>query len=918
MKRALLVFFVVAFFVPSLVFAEDLAIYVTNNFDNTVSVIDPATDTVTDTINVGTGPRGVAVLPDASAVYVANNGSNNVSVIDPTDNTEVDTISVGAEPDSVVANPNSTTVYVTNNGDNSVSIIDVESGTVTDTVLVGNSPRGLAITPDGAFLYVANTASDSVSVVDLSDNSVSSINIGGGSFPINVTISHDGAFAYVSEFLGSDVDKIDTSNNTIVDSALSGFETFSTVITNDDGLVYAVDAASQEVDLITTDPMTLEDNVSVGAFPRYGALNEDETKLYVTESDNATVGIVNTDTLVRTSVAVGLTPYGIAILRDVSAGAGALTVTITTPFDANITASGEVTPDRSFSYQVVVANTGGADLDDTQLVLTSGPYTMVGGRIHMEENQIYELSGDAGTSTSTITCTESGAKILTCDIGTLTAGDTRYFKVAMHVGDLTSGEVDDDFTATATSDSITANDSSTLTTLGAGYSSGCAFNIAGNRLFDGSREMKNTLLLFSFLIMPVLILRWRRAKIFLSLLLLIFLYSAPSIASTSRFSVNPDAPTLGSSGIIYTLGAKAPQKPYHFSFDTEYGYNHAKVQGVTDGIVTHLVTHYLGFGFYPKQKLGIDVVVPVLSVNQIHLINHDGNKPGIGDITVRGRIPLVKSKSGKTNFAIIPYMSIPTGNDQYFVSDKYPRGGLVGALDWEMGEKWYSAINLGFEARQSIDSRNFNEKGRALGRIGTAYAVSKQVKVKADLVGATAVNKPFKDQPATVLEAMGGVEIDLKNHPVSFNVNAGGPLVRGATSPSFRADAGVTVGWGKGEKGLGKAELKALQPTLYFNSASAKIGKDDQAKLNQVAALLKQYPKIKLMVAEGHTDNKGSSRVNQKLSVKRATAVKNYLVKQKIASNRIEVTGFADTKPVASNNTDKGRAQNRRVELRVK
>ena len=71
------------------------------------------------------------------------------------------------------------------------------------------------------------------------------------------------------------------------------------------------------------------------------------------------------------------------------------------------------------------------------------------------------------------------------------------------------------------------------------------------------------------------------------------------------------------------------------------------------------------------------------------------------------------------------------------------------------------------------------------------------------------------------------------------------------------------------------------------------------------------------VVITGHTDNVGSQKYNQVLSLKRAQAVKNWLVEKGIASNRMRTVGRGLNEPVASNETDAGRAENRRIEFYV-
>jgi YVTN family beta-propeller protein len=117
--------------------------YITNAGDNTVSVVDTATNTVTATIPVGSFPLGVTVTPDGSTVYVANE-LDNVSVIDTATNTVTTTIPAGFTPFRVAVTPDGSTVYVTDAGAgaDTVSVIDTATNTVIATIPVGRQPEG--------------------------------------------------------------------------------------------------------------------------------------------------------------------------------------------------------------------------------------------------------------------------------------------------------------------------------------------------------------------------------------------------------------------------------------------------------------------------------------------------------------------------------------------------------------------------------------------------------------------------------------------------------------------------------------------------------------------------------------------------------------------------------------------------------
>ena len=72
------------------------------------------------------------------------------------------------------------------------------------------------------------------------------------------------------------------------------------------------------------------------------------------------------------------------------------------------------------------------------------------------------------------------------------------------------------------------------------------------------------------------------------------------------------------------------------------------------------------------------------------------------------------------------------------------------------------------------------------------------------------------------------------------------------------------------------------------------------------------------MTITGHTDNTGSRKINDRLSISRAKKVQSYLVKKGLAINRTSLLGMADTQPIADNKTKQGRAQNRRVDFIIK
>jgi len=114
---------------------------------------------------------------------------------------------------------------------------------------------------------------------------------------------------------------------------------------------------------------------------------------------------------------------------------------------------------------------------------------------------------------------------------------------------------------------------------------------------------------------------------------------------------------------------------------------------------------------------------------------------------------------------------------------------------------------------------------------------------------------------------------------------------------------------------VNEAGCWSLQATTLYDSNSSYIRTEAYPLLDEVASILEKNPEMEVEV-QGHTDNTGSAKYNQWLSEKRAQKVKDYLVSKGIDSSRLEAKGYGLTQPVASNATEEGRAQNRRVELK--
>ncbi len=102
----------------------------------------------------------------------------------------------------------------------------------------------------------------------------------------------------------------------------------------------------------------------------------------------------------------------------------------------------------------------------------------------------------------------------------------------------------------------------------------------------------------------------------------------------------------------------------------------------------------------------------------------------------------------------------------------------------------------------------------------------------------------------------------------------------------------------------------------HFDFDKAVLKAEGKAKLDELVGKLKAV-NLEVIIAIGHTDSVGSLAYNKKLSVRRAEAVKAYLVSKGIEPNRVYTEGKGKSQPIADNKTKEGRAKNRRVEIEV-
>lgn len=185
--------------------------------------------------------------------------------------------------------------------------------------------------------------------------------------------------------------------------------------------------------------------------------------------------------------------------------------------------------------------------------------------------------------------------------------------------------------------------------------------------------------------------------------------------------------------------------------------------------------------------------------------------------------------------------------------------------------------------------------------------------------------KVFTAENAAVVTNSKG-EFELKNIPAGFEVlraSAAGYMDGSATADIGQGNdnAPATIYLTKGKsakfdnKQINVGESITLN-NILFDQGKADIKSESKPELDKVVAFLKANPTAEIELS-GHTSSEGERNLNRSLSYKRVKACKDYIVTRGIPEDRLVAVGFGPDRPVASNDSEAGRVQNRRVEMRV-
>ena len=247
--------------------------------------------------------------PTGSFAYITNQGDNTVSVIDVTQNKVISTIQVGKAPVGVAVSAQLQRVFISNVESNNISVINTVNKTVIDSIALQGAPVGLAMAPNNRTLYVADWFSDQIIAINTDDFSKRRA-LTVATAPAGLVVSADSKTLFVAARDSNEIAIVDTETFSISKRIASGKHPFGLSLSND--ILYSVNVYDNTVSAINT--LTWQTTtIKVGEHPYCAVAGADSKMLYVSNTQDDTVSVIDLETLATiATIDVGMTPEGIS------------------------------------------------------------------------------------------------------------------------------------------------------------------------------------------------------------------------------------------------------------------------------------------------------------------------------------------------------------------------------------------------------------------------------------------------------------------------------------------------------------------------------------------------------------------------------------------------------------------------------
>lgn len=408
------------------------------------------------------------------------------------------------------------------------------------------------------------------------------------------------------------------------------------------------------------------------------------------------------------------------------------------------------------------------------------------------------------------------------------------------------------------------------------------------------------------------------------LVLICFVLPLNSFAFTDRFSTLYYVPATAPEDFITTVGSSTlNQRQFRLSTFLDYNYHplELSVGGIrVRGIMEHLAVANFGVAYGLASFWEAEAILPVVGLNRFDppIAGSTGmkNKFGIGDLFLRSRFKLLDKKTNFIGLSLVPFLTIPTGNEGNFVSDKRPTGGGVVAIDRDFGKYFSMGINLGAKLRQQIIFQDYDTKTLGLASLALRANASKYVSITTEVMSQTTLTRPFRDQVTSPVEVLGQIGYQIPQTNINLSLGGGYALIRGAGLPQFRGNLGISY-----TGNIRKFKIhQQFTRTIYFDPGKSTITTEGAVSLGEVAREFKSNKDAKKIILSAHADTEGSKEYNQKISEERVAATINLLISYHgIDPEKILSEAHGEDVLIISpqDENDENRKLNRRVEIEI-
>ena len=295
-------------------------IYVSNEKDNTVTVVDGETLQVTATVPVGERPRGIALSRDGRHLYICASEDDTMEILDTETLQVTGQLPSGPDPELLVVSPDGKRIYVANEDDNLVTVVDVETRGVLAEIPVGVEPEGMAVSHDGRLVVNTSETTNMAHFINAETGEITD-NVLVDSRPRFAQFTSDDEEVWVSAEIGGSVAVIDNATRKIkrkIRFEIAGVRPESVQpvgvrILHDRSLAFVALGPANRVAVVDARTFEVKKYILVGQRVWQLAFSPDQSRIYSTNGNSNDISVIDVESLtVVKSIAVGRLPWGVA------------------------------------------------------------------------------------------------------------------------------------------------------------------------------------------------------------------------------------------------------------------------------------------------------------------------------------------------------------------------------------------------------------------------------------------------------------------------------------------------------------------------------------------------------------------------------------------------------------------------------